>query len=74
VLGHGYGYRNFNTPDNSTNSRWLSLFTFGDNLQNNHHALPWSYTSAVKKGEFDLSAWIIKTFLAKTVTGLDPKV
>lgn len=73
LLGHGYGYRNFDTPDNSTNSRLLSLFTYGDNLQNNHHAKPWSYTSAVKDNEFDLAAWIIKTFLAKTVIGLDAK-
>jgi len=67
VLGHGYGYRNFDTPDNSTNSRWLSFITFGDCLQNNHHALPWSYTCAVKPGEFDISAWVIKNFLAKDV-------
>ena len=73
LLGHGYGYRNFDTPDNSTNSRLLSLFTYGDNLQNNHHAKPWSYTSAVKDNEFDLAALIIKTFLAKTVIGLDAK-
>ena len=73
VLGHGYGYRNFDTPDYSTNSKWLSLLTFGDNLQNNHHALPWSYTSSVKPGEYDFSAWMIKTFLAKTLVGIDAK-
>lgn len=69
ILGHSYGYRNFDTNDNSTNSRWLSIFTFGDNLQNNHHALPWSYTAAVKPNEYDFSAWIIRNFLAKTLVG-----
>ena len=73
ILGHGYGYRNFDTPDNSTNSKWVSYITFGDNYQNNHHAIPWSYDFAVKKGEFDLSAWIIKNFLAKTVVKADYK-
>jgi len=73
VLGHGYGYRNFDTPDHSTNSKWLSFLTFGDNYQNNHHAVPWSYNFAVAKGEFDISAWIIKNVLAKTVVDVDYK-
>jgi stearoyl-CoA desaturase (delta-9 desaturase) len=71
VLGHGYGYRNFDTPDESTNSKLLALVTYGDNLQNNHHALPWSYDCAIKPGEYDFSAWIIRNFLAKTVVGPD---
>lgn len=73
ILGHGYGYRNFDTPDNSTNSKWISLLTYGDNLQNNHHALPWSYTNSIKPGEYDFSAWIIRNFLSKTVVGPDAK-
>jgi len=73
ILGHGYGYRNFDTPDYSTNSRWLSFLTFGDNLQNNHHAVPWSYNCAIKVGEFDTAAWIIKNFLATSVVEADTK-
>ena len=69
VLGHGYGYRNFDTPDHSTNSRWLSLLTYGDNLQNNHHAIPWSYTSAIKSNEYDFAGWIIKNFLGNKLVG-----
>lgn len=67
VLGHRWGYRSYNTPDHSVNNRILALFTFGDCLQNNHHAFPWSYNNAVGPGEFDISAVVIKHILAKSV-------
>lgn len=68
VLGHrGVGYRNFDTPDTSRNSKILNLITFGGGNHHNHHHRPWSYTTKVHWYEHDLSGWIIKTFLAKEV-------
>lgn len=31
------GYRRFDTPDDSRNHLWISLITWGDGYQNNHH-------------------------------------
>lgn len=59
------GYRSFPTPDNSINIRWLSLFTFGLSLHNNHHFNPKEPKFSVAKGEFDLGYFLVKPFLAK---------
>ena len=56
-----FGYRNYDTTDDSVNIGWLSLLTFGEGLHNNHHASPGSATSALRQGEFDLSYHVIKT-------------
>jgi fatty-acid desaturase len=37
---HLWGYRNYATPDHSTNLWWLAPFTFGEAWHNNHHAMP----------------------------------
>jgi stearoyl-CoA desaturase (delta-9 desaturase) len=63
-LGHKYGYRSFDTKDNSTNQhppRWLML---NSGLHNNHHAKPesWSYNLNNKWYEFDVEGLIIKHF------------
>lgn len=68
VLGHrDWGYRNFDTPDTSKNSKLLNLITFGGGNHHNHHHRPWSYTTKVHWYEFDFAGWIIKNFLAKEV-------
>jgi stearoyl-CoA desaturase (delta-9 desaturase) len=67
VLGHSYGYKTFDLPDNSKNSKLTGLLTYGESLQNNHHAQPRNYNYAISPGEIDISAWIIKHFLAKTI-------
>lgn len=67
VLGHLWGYRNFDTPDNTRNNTWLNLFTFGGGLHHNHHYRPRSYTTQVKWYEHDLAGWVIKHLLAKEV-------
>lgn len=53
------GVRNFDTPDDSTNLRWLSWLTWGQSLHNNHHARPGSKTFAVGPREFDPGAGLI---------------
>ncbi len=50
-----YGYRNFETNDNSVNlNGWFATFmSAGESLQNNHHARPTSPIHAFKAGERD---------------------
>lgn len=67
VFCHKYGYRNFETNDNSTNNKWVNLWVKGAGLHNNHHANPGSYTTKVKPGEWDLTGWVIKNLLATKV-------
>jgi fatty-acid desaturase len=54
---HLWGYRNYDTPDNSRNSIWLGLLCHGDGWHNNHHADPRSARHGHKWWEFDL-AWV----------------
>lgn len=57
-LAHKYGYRNFETNDHSTNNTFVSLFVFGEGLQNNHHAFPKSANFAKIAGEIDFGYWL----------------
>lgn len=62
VILHRFGYRNFETPDESRNSRLAALLV-GSPFHNNHHANPGRYNDAVKPGEFDLHGVIIHRIL-----------
>lgn len=53
-LGHYYGYRNFETNDNSHNLTRFGLFIIGEELHNNHHGDPSSCKFSVKSNEWDL--------------------
>jgi len=63
-VGHGFGYRNFNTPDQSTNCNWARAFNLGEAYHNNHHAHPYLYDFAVNKNEYDFVGTIIESCLA----------
>jgi stearoyl-CoA desaturase (delta-9 desaturase) len=63
-VGHSWGYRNFNTADQSRNNQWVQTVSLGEGLHNNHHAYAKLYDFAIKKGESDISAWFIEKFLA----------
>ena len=54
---HLWGYRNFETTDDSRNSWWVALMTFGEGWHNNHHAHPTSARHGLAWYELDLS-WI----------------
>lgn len=56
---HSYGSRPFNTDDKSTNNWWVALMTFGEGLQNNHHAFPAWYRHGVQWWEFDFAGWFL---------------
>jgi stearoyl-CoA desaturase (delta-9 desaturase) len=52
-----WGARRFATRDDSRNTWWVALFTFGEGWHNNHHAHPTSARHGLAWYEFDLS-WI----------------
>jgi len=59
-FGHGFGYKNSDTGDSSTNSKLIALFTAGEGLHNNHHADPKSAIFSRNKYEVDISQYFIK--------------
>ncbi len=54
---HIWGHRRFATKDDSRNSWWVALLTFGEGWHNNHHAHPTSARHGLAWYEFDIS-WI----------------
>jgi stearoyl-CoA desaturase (delta-9 desaturase) len=59
---HMWGTRRFDTRDDSRNSWWVALMTFGEGWHNNHHAHPTSARHGLAWYEFDIS-WITLTML-----------
>jgi stearoyl-CoA desaturase (delta-9 desaturase) len=53
-VGHYWGYRNFETPDASTNIVPWGILIGGEELHNNHHAFPSSARLSMRRWEFDL--------------------
>ena len=51
--GHLWGYRNYNTPDQSRNVWWVAALTSGEGWHNNHHADPRSAAHGHKWWEID---------------------
>ena len=58
-VGHWFGYRNFETPDKSTNFVPWGFWVGGEELHNNHHAFPSSATFAIRSFEFDMGWFVI---------------
>lgn len=56
------GYTNFKVSDNSRNIKWLSYFTFGLALHNNHHKFPAKADFAVNPDEVDLGYQLVRLF------------
>jgi stearoyl-CoA desaturase (delta-9 desaturase) len=54
---HMWGQRRFATKDDSKNSWWVAILTFGEGWHNNHHAHPTSARHGLAWYEFDLT-WI----------------
>ena len=70
-----WGYRRFNTKDESRNVPWLSLLSFGESLHNNHHQNQRSFKLKSSLNEFDFSYFMVKVFekigLAKNIIEVD---
>jgi len=56
-VGHYWGYRNFESPDGSTNIVPWGILIGGEELHNNHHAFPSSAKLSSKWWELDLG-WL----------------
>ncbi len=56
-IGHYWGYRNYETPDASTNIVPWAFIIGGEELHNNHHAYASSAKFSTKPWEFDLG-WL----------------
>lgn len=56
---HAVGGRPFDNADRSANNWPVAVLTFGEGLQNNHHAFPGSYRHGVSWWEPDLAGWLI---------------
>lgn len=61
-VGHFWGYRNFASPDASTNIFPIGLIAGGEELHNNHHAFGTSAKLSVKWWEFDVGWLYIRLF------------
>jgi stearoyl-CoA desaturase (delta-9 desaturase) len=58
---HMWGARRFATRDDSRNTWWVALISFGEGWHNNHHAHPTSARHGLAWYEFDPSWLLVKT-------------
>jgi fatty-acid desaturase len=58
---HLWGTKRFETGDDSRNSWWVALLTFGEGWHNNHHAYPTSARHGLRWYELDLNWLGIRT-------------
>ena len=76
-LGHWMGYRNFASPDTSTNLVPIGILIGGEELHNNHHAYGTSAKFSSKWYEFDIG-WmyisILQFFKLAEVKKVAPKL
>jgi len=59
-LAHMFGYRNYETRDQSTNNWLVALVAHGEGWHNNHHADPRSAAHGHRWWEFDMSWMVIR--------------
>ena len=52
-FGHMFGYRNFETKDDSRNNMFLFPLILGEAWHNNHHYKPSNYSTKIKETEYD---------------------
>jgi stearoyl-CoA desaturase (delta-9 desaturase) len=56
---HLWGYRNYETNDESRNLWWVAALSFGEGWHNNHHAYPRVARSGHRWWEVDITYWVI---------------
>lgn len=54
---HKFGYKTYESKDNSTNCWWVALLAYGEGWHNNHHAYQYSARHGMQWWEFDMT-WI----------------
>jgi len=70
---HMWGSRRFHTKDDSKNTWWAALVTFGEGWHNNHHAHPVSARHGLAWYEFDMT-WLSLKLLRRLGLVWDVKV
>jgi stearoyl-CoA desaturase (delta-9 desaturase) len=58
-VAHVWGYRNYETRDNSRNNWLVALLSHGEGWHNNHHASPRAARHGHRWYELDMSWWVI---------------
>ncbi len=61
-ITHVFGYRNYETSDDSRNNWFVTLLTAGEGWHNNHHADPASASVQHRWWEIDLNYYVIRLF------------
>jgi stearoyl-CoA desaturase (delta-9 desaturase) len=61
---HLWGYRNYDTRDESRNLWWVAILAYGEGWHNNHHAHPAIAPAGHKWWEVDITWWTIKALRA----------
>lgn len=64
---HLWGYRNYDTRDESRNLWWVAVLAYGEGWHNNHHAHPSVAPAGHRWWEIDMTWWVIR---ALEMTGL----
>lgn len=59
-FGHTYGYRNYETTDQSRNNPWLWPIILGEAWHNNHHGNAKNFSTSTRFWEIDPLSWLIK--------------
>jgi stearoyl-CoA desaturase (delta-9 desaturase) len=54
-----YGYRSFDTSDQSRNNFWIGVGAFGEGYHNNHHAKPRCAAHGIRWWEIDFTRYTI---------------
>lgn len=57
---HMFGYRNYETTDDSRNNWWVAILAYGEGWHNNHHAYPRMAKHGHKWWEVDLTYGLIR--------------
>lgn len=61
-ISHIFGYRNYETSDDSRNNWFVTLLTAGEGWHNNHHADPASASVQHRWWELDINYYVIRLF------------
>ncbi len=72
---HLWGYRNYETRDESRNLWWVALFAYGEGWHNNHHAHPHAARAGHQWWEIDMTWWAIRALRAVGLaTNVDDRI
>jgi stearoyl-CoA desaturase (Delta-9 desaturase) len=57
---HMFGRKDFRSRDEARNNWFVALLVFGEGWHNNHHAFPVSARHGLRRGQLDVSWWVIR--------------